>query len=191
VDLRRANALITRGRDRIVALEAQNCELRDNIQASAAGHTEAIAELSATNAQTATELQNVTEDAENLEKEINGLRTEKQMFMAESQTRGCKNEQPVAEINDIQACVASLRAENIRLQQDNKSILQENVGVRVEFERGRARNIEDGIDHIAGRWVDGGESSGQGMSRDATSENKYLFTPAGDSKFPNYPPLRV
>jgi hypothetical protein len=168
VSLQRANALTAKSCDQITALEAQNQKLRDNLQGEAAAHTAAVAELVTKNTQIKTELQNMTERAKTLEDKISNLPVDRQTFMAESQTRECKNGQLVAEEQFL-----ALHIENSRLQRDNKQILQKNVEIQAELQQAQARNIE--IQQVI-------ELSSRGAVKEANGENRYLSMSIGERK---------
>jgi hypothetical protein len=168
VSLQRADALTAKSRDQITALEAQNRKLRDNLQGAAATHTAAVAELVTKNTQLKTELQNMTERATTLEDKISNLPVDRQTFMTESQTRECKNGQPVAEEQFL-----ALHIENSRLQRDNKQILQKNVEIQAELQQAQARNIE--IQQVI-------ELSSRGAAKETNGENRYLSTFMGERK---------
>jgi chromosome segregation ATPase len=185
-DLKGANARVAEARDQSIALEMQTRQLRDEIQATTASHTATIAELSITNTQAAIKLQNMTEQTAILEKQNNSLQTDNEMLMAESQTRGCKNEQLVAEISSTQEYNSVLRTKNALFQQNNKSILQEKMEIQAELEHAQARNNESGNGRIADRWSAGLREdgfSGQGVSGESSGENKYWSMSIGNCKF--------
>lgn len=173
VSLQRADALTAKSRDQITALEAQNRKLRDNLQGAAAAHTAAVAELVTKNTQLKTELQNMTERATTLEDKISNLPVDRQTFIAQSQTRECKNGQPVTEAHSIQEQFLALHIENSRLQRDNKQILQKNVEIQAELQQAQARNIE--IQQVI-------ELSSRGAVKETNGENRYLSMSFGECK---------